>query len=133
MKEAEKMRNSPEFKASIKKMQNSQEFKKALKDTNQMMQDPNSAARVQAQMEHMLQRGQNDLKKQAKNEMAEAMEAMYSNPDVLQEAKKLVDDPDFHKYMNEMTKDPAFKNYINAVSASKVFLGFDFSSGIMSR
>jgi len=116
MKEAEKMRNSPEFKAAMKKMTNDAGYKKAMKDTAEAMKDPNTAARLQAQAEHIMQRGQEEVKKDAKSQMAHAMEAMYTDPEVMKEAQKMVKDPQFRQYLEQMTKDPAFKNYINAVS-----------------
>jgi uncharacterized membrane-anchored protein YjiN (DUF445 family) len=115
MAEAEKMRNSPEFKAAMKKMSGDAGYKKAMKEAGEAMQDPNTAARLQAQAEHMLQRGQEETKKDAKSEMAQAMEAMYTDPEVLKEAQKMVKDPQFRKYLEQMTKDPAFKNYANAM------------------
>jgi hypothetical protein len=60
--------------------------------------------------------GQHELKKQAKEDMAEAINALYTNPEVMEEAKKLVTDPNFASYIKEMATDPAFKNYIGAVS-----------------
>jgi tripartite-type tricarboxylate transporter receptor subunit TctC len=115
MKEAAKMRNSPEFQAAMKKMQKSPEFKEAMKQANAMSADPNTLAKMQAKVEHMVNVGQSELKKKAKDDMAEAMDALYSNPEVMEEAKKLVSDPNFASYIKEMATDPAFKNYIGAV------------------
>jgi uncharacterized protein with von Willebrand factor type A (vWA) domain len=115
MKEAAKMRNSPEFQAAMKKMQKSPEFKEAMKQANAMTDDPNTFAKMQAKVEHMVNVGQSELKKKAKEDMAGAMDALYSNPEVMEEAKKLVSDPNFASYIKEMATDPAFKNYLGAV------------------
>uniref|UniRef100_A0A7S2EJ90 STI1 domain-containing protein n=1 Tax=Trieres chinensis TaxID=1514140 RepID=A0A7S2EJ90_TRICV len=114
MAEAKKMMESPEFKAQMKKMEKSKEFKDAVKKTGDMMKDPATAARMEAQMEHMLKRGQDSLKKNAASSMAEAMDAM-ADPEVMAEATKMMKDPDFQKNMAKMAQDPAFKNYIQAM------------------
>jgi L-rhamnose mutarotase len=114
MREAQEMMNSPEFKKQMKKMQNSKDFKEATKKATDMMKDPGTAARLTAQMEHMVKRGQDTLKKEATNSMKDAFDA-FQNPDVMAEAAQMMRDPDFKKNMANMAKDPAFKNYIAAM------------------
>ena len=115
MKEAQKMMESPEFKKQMKKFGKSKDFKQATQKAKAMMNDPATSARMEAQMEHMLKRGQDSLKKDAKSSMAEAMEAMYTDPDVLAEAAKMMADPEFQQNMAKMTEDPAFASYIAAM------------------
>lgn len=121
MAEAKKMMESPEFKAQMKKMEKSKEFKEAVKKTGDMMKDPAQAARMEAQMEHMLKRGQDTLKNNAKASMSEALGAMSDDPAVMSEAMKMMKDPDFQKNMAKMAEDPAFKNYMVAVSVVGTF------------
>lgn len=54
MAEARKMMDSPEFKKQMKEFEKSKEFKEATKKTKKMMEDPQTAARMAAQMEHMV-------------------------------------------------------------------------------
>ena len=54
MEEAKKMMESSEFKSQMKTLEKSKEFKEAVKKTGDMMKDPSTAARMEAQMEHML-------------------------------------------------------------------------------
>jgi hypothetical protein len=54
MAEAKKMMDSPEFKKQMKQLEKSKDFKDAQKKAKDMMTDPQSAARMQAQMEHMV-------------------------------------------------------------------------------
>jgi hypothetical protein len=54
MAEAQKMMNSPEFKKQMKQFEKSKEFKDSSKKMKQMMDDPQTAARMQAQAEHMV-------------------------------------------------------------------------------
>ena len=115
MAEAKKMMESPEFKKQMKKLEGSKEFKESVKKSKEALKDPSTAARMEAQMEHMLTKGQEQLKNNAKGQMQEAMEAM-NNPDVMAQAAKMMADPDFQKNMAKMAEDPAFKNYISAVS-----------------
>jgi len=54
MAEARKMMDSPEFKKQMKQFEKSKEFKDAAQKTKKMMEDPQTAARMAAQMEHMV-------------------------------------------------------------------------------
>jgi len=54
MAEARKMMESPEFKKQMKQFEKSKEFKDAEKKMKGMMDDPQTAARMQAQAEHMV-------------------------------------------------------------------------------
>ena len=54
MAEAKKMMESPEFQKQMKQFEKSKEFKEATKKTQDMMKDPQTAARMAAQMEHMV-------------------------------------------------------------------------------
>eukprot|EP00978_Attheya_sp_CCMP212_P025061 scaffold79867_cov54-Attheya_sp.AAC.4 len=131
MREAQEMMNSPEFKKQMKKMQNSKEFKDASKKATDMMSDPGTAAKLTAKMEHMVQRGQDSLKKGAANSMKDAFDA-FQNPDVMAEAAQMMRDPDFKKNMANMAKDPAFKNYIAAVRDMPSFILSIFDTRAMS-
>uniref|UniRef100_A0A7S2HQP8 STI1 domain-containing protein n=1 Tax=Helicotheca tamesis TaxID=374047 RepID=A0A7S2HQP8_9STRA len=114
MAEAKRMMESPEYKKQMKDLEKSKEFKDSMKKTAEMMKDPSTAARIQAQMEHMVKRGQDSMKKEAKNTMTEAMEAM-GNPEAMKQAAELMKDPEFQKQMSEMAKDPSFKQYVSAM------------------
>ena len=59
MVEAKKMMESPEFKKQMKQFEKSKEFKEATKKTKKMMEDPQTAARMAAQTEHMVSTKQN--------------------------------------------------------------------------
>jgi hypothetical protein len=115
MAEAKKMMEDPKFQAEIKKMQDSKEFKDGLKKTKELMEDPSTAAKMQAQMEHMVKVGKQQLKDGAGGAMKEAMEAM-NDPEVFAEAMKLMKDPKFVKQLEAFTKDPAFANYKDAMA-----------------
>ena len=54
MAEAKKMMESPEFQKQMKQLEKSKDFKEAQKKAKDMMSDPQTAARMQAQMEHMV-------------------------------------------------------------------------------
>jgi hypothetical protein len=54
MAEAKKMMESPEFQKQMKKLEKTKDFKEATKKAKQMMEDPQQAARMAAQMEHMV-------------------------------------------------------------------------------
>ena len=115
MAEAQKMMSDPNFKKQMKQFEKSKEFKDASKKAKNMMEDPQAAARMQAQAEHMVQRGNDQMKKGAMNSMADAMEAM-NDPAVMGEAMKMMQNPDFARQMQQMQNDPAFGNYMAAVS-----------------
>lgn len=115
MAAAKAMMENPAYKKNMEAFQNSAEFKESVKKTKEAMEDPDTAARLQAQVEHMAMRGKDDIKKNAMDSMSQAMGALSSDPAVLDEAKKLAKDPDFIKNLQEMAKDPAFKNYIDAM------------------
>jgi hypothetical protein len=80
-----------------------------------MMQDPSTAARSEAKLEHMLKVGQEKLKQGAAGAMEEAMAAM-TDPQVMAEMAQMMKDPKFQERLAAMTKDPSFKNYVAAVS-----------------
>ena len=54
MAEAKKMMESPEFQKQMKEFEKTKEYKDAVKKTKKMMEDPQQAARMAAQMEHMV-------------------------------------------------------------------------------
>jgi len=110
------MMDSPEFKKQMKLMEKSKEFKEAKKKAQQMMDDPSSAARLEAQVEHMVQRGQDTLVKNAYNSMSDAMSSL-SDPDMMAEAVEMMKDPAFRQQLNSMASDPSFKTYLKAVSS----------------
>lgn len=115
MAEAKKMMEDPEFKNHMKKMAGSSEFKDSLKKTKDMFDDPSTAARMQAQMEHMVKVGQDQIKKGADDTMKQAMESM-KDPAMMAEAVKMMKDPKFVEQLKELSKDPAFKNYQAAMA-----------------
>lgn len=114
MAEAKKMMEGKDFQKEMKQFEKSKEFKEAAGKAKDMMEDPQTAARLQAQMEHMVSRGEDGLKKNAKNSMTEAMEAM-TQPEVMGEAVKMMKDPKFVEQMKEMAKDPSFRHYMKAM------------------
>ena len=117
MKEAQKMMENPEFKKQMKKMAETKDFKENVKKSVDMMKDPSTAARLEAQMEHMVKVGADQLKKGASSAMEEAMASM-ANPEVMAEMAKMMKDPNFQQQIAAMTKDPSFANYVSAVSIS---------------
>jgi len=115
MAEAKKMMEGKEFKKEMGEFEKSKEFKEAASKTKEMMDDPAAAARMQAQMEHMVKRGQDGMKESAKDSMTEAIEAM-SRPEVLGEALKMMKDPGFMEQMKAMAQDPSFQHYMAAMT-----------------
>jgi len=113
MAEAQKMMQDPQFQAKIKEMSGGTQFKESLKKTKDLLDDPSTAARMQAQMEHMVKVGQDQLKKGASSSVQEAMN-MMNDPEVFDEAMKMLKDPNFVKNLETFTKDPAFANYKDA-------------------
>jgi len=118
MAAAKEMMNGKEFKDNMKKLENSKEFKDALNTAKKSMDDPATQARVEAQLEHMIQRGQDTLKKNAEDTMKESFRAM-EDPEVMAEAKKLMQDPVTLRELAKLAKSPQFKNYIEAVSTRR--------------
>jgi len=114
MKEAQKMMENPEFKKQMKKMAETKDFKENVKKSLDMMKDPTTAARLEAQMEHMVKVGGDQLKKGAASAMEEAMASM-ANPEVMAEMSKMMKDPNFQQQIAAMTKDPSFANYVGAM------------------
>lgn len=113
MAEAQKMMNNPEYQKKMKEMSKDKGFQDGLKKTQDMLKDPNAAAEAEAKMEHMLKVGNEQLKKNAGDQMKEAMAAM-SNPEVMAEMQKMMKDPQFMQQVQAMTKDPNFKSYVDA-------------------
>ncbi len=128
MAEAQKMMNDPNFKKQMKQFEKSKEFKDAASRAKEMMEDPQTAARMQVQAEQMLKRGNDMMKQGAMNSMADAMEAM-NDPAVMGQALKMMKDPNFVKQMQAMQNDPAFANYVQAVSGH--CFGVDFISTLL--
>lgn len=60
-------------------------------------------------------RGQDQIKKESMNTMADAMQAM-NDPAVMAEAMKMMKDPQFAQQMKAMQNDPTMKKYMAAVS-----------------
>jgi hypothetical protein len=114
MAEAKKMMDNPEFQKHMKQMSKSKEFKDSIKKTTDMMQDPNTAARMEAKMEHMVNDGNDQLKKNAQDAMEEAMASMQ-DPNVMAEMTRMMKDPSFQAQLAAMTKDPSFQNYMKAM------------------
>jgi len=114
LEEAKKMMEGKDFKKQMGTFEQSKEFKEASKKVKEMMDDPVSAARMQAQMEHMVQRGEDGLKKDAKNAFSEAFDAM-ADPAVMGEAMKMMTDPKFVESMKSMAKDPQYRHYMAAI------------------
>jgi len=114
MKEAQKMMENPEFKKQMKKMAETKDFKENVKKSLDMMKDPTTAARLEAQMEHMVKVGGEQLKKGAASAMEIGM-ASISNPEVMAEMSKMMKDPNFQQQIAAMTKDPSFANYVGAM------------------
>jgi hypothetical protein len=81
-------------------------------------------------MEHMLKRGEDELKKGSLNVMEEAMASM-SDPAVVAEMSKMMHDPSFKDQLKAMTQDPKFKDYVDAVRALfcyKMFVAYMFAA-----
>uniref|UniRef100_A0A7S2K5H0 STI1 domain-containing protein n=1 Tax=Leptocylindrus danicus TaxID=163516 RepID=A0A7S2K5H0_9STRA len=105
MAEAQKMMASPEYQEQMKKMEHSKDFKDALKMTKEKMADPNLAAKMEAQMEYMMKKGQDDLNTAARQNMQAAMDALQ-DPETLAEAANMMKDPRFEEMIKTMMKDP---------------------------
>eukprot|EP00536_Pseudo-nitzschia_multiseries_P003005 jgi/Psemu1/236260/estExt_Genewise1.C_430018 len=114
MAEAKKMMESPAFQKQMKEMSNDKAFQDSIKKSVEMMKNPATAAEMEAKMEHMLKRGNEQLKANAGSMMDEAMAAM-NNPDVMAEVAKMVKDPNFQQQLQQMASDPQFKSYIDAM------------------
>jgi tellurite resistance-related uncharacterized protein len=114
MAEAQKMMNNPEYQKKMKEMTKDKAFQESIKKAGEALKDPNAAAEAEAKMEHMLKLGEEQLKKNAGDQMREAMAAM-NNPEVMAEMQKMMKDPKFLQQIQAMTKDPNFKSYVDAV------------------
>ena len=108
------MMANPEYQKKMKEMTKDKKFQEGIKKTTDMLKDPNSAAQQEAKMEHMLKVGEETLKKNAGDQMKEAMAAM-NNPDVMAEMQQMMKDPKFMQQIQAMTKDPNFQSYVDAV------------------
>lgn len=114
MAEAQKMMNDPEFQKQMKKLTNSKDFKQSLKKTQEVMKDPNTAAEMEARMEAMVKKGNDDMKKSATAAMEEAMASM-NNPEVMAEMTRMMKDPSFQAQLAAMANDPSFRHYMGAM------------------
>lgn len=114
MAEAKKMMESPEWKKKMKNLTNDKNFKQSAQAAAKAMEDPNEAAKLQAKMEHMMKKGTDELKNEAKDTMAEAMQAM-NDPNVMAQAAQMMKDPSFQQQLAQMAKDPSFQKYIGAM------------------
>lgn len=114
MAEAQKMMNDPEFQKQMKKLTNSKDFKQSIKKTQEVMNDPNTAADMEARVESMIKKGTDDMKKSAASAMQEAMESM-NNPEVMAEMTQMMKDPSFQAQLAAMAKDPSFRHYMGAM------------------
>ena len=114
MAEAKKMMDDPEFQKQMKKFANSKDFKDSVKKTQEAMNDPNTAAEMEARMEYMYKKGNSDLKKSAASAMEEAMASM-NNPEVMAEMTKMMKDPSFQAQLAAMANDPSFRHYVSAM------------------
>lgn len=114
MAEAKKMMESPEWKKKMKNLTNDKAFKQSTQAAAKVMEDPNEAAKLQAKMEHMMKQGTTALKSEAKDTMAEAMQAM-NDPNVMAQAAQMMKDPNFQQQLAQMAKDPSFQKYIGAM------------------
>lgn len=114
MAEAKKMMESPEWKKKMKNLTNDKAFKEATAAATKAMEDPNEQAKLHAKMEHMMKKGSAELKKEAKDTMAEAMQAM-NDPSVMAQAAQMMKDPSFQQQLAQMAKDPSFQKYIGAM------------------
>ncbi len=114
MAEARKMMESPEWKKKMKELTGDKAFKESTEKLKKTMEDPNEAAKLQAKMEHMMKVGQEGLKNEARDTMAQAMEAM-NDPTIMAEAARMMKDPNFQQQLAQMAKDPSFKKYVSAM------------------
>ena len=110
------MRENPEFQKQMKKLTESKDFKDSVKKTTEAMKDPNTAAKMEARAQHMIDVGNDQLKKAAGNSLEEAMASM-ANPQVMSEMAQMLKDPKTKQQLVEMMKDPSFKSYVDAVSS----------------
>jgi mannitol/fructose-specific phosphotransferase system IIA component (Ntr-type) len=113
MQEAQKMMRDPTWQKQMKELQNSKDFKESVKKTKDLLSDPNAAAHAEAKLEHMVNVGNDQLKKGAASAMEEAMAAM-ANPEAMAELTKMMKDPNFVQDLQKMAKNPEFASYIEA-------------------
>mmetsp|Transcript_32302 Transcript_32302/g.62277 ORF Transcript_32302/g.62277 Transcript_32302/m.62277 type:complete len:207 (-) Transcript_32302:299-919(-) len=114
MAEARKMMESADWKKKMKELTNDKAFKSNMDNVKKTMEDPNEAAKMQAKMEHMMKTGNKELNNDAKDTMAQAMQAM-ADPTTMAEAARMMKDPQFQQQLAQMAKDPSFKKYVNAM------------------
>lgn len=114
MAEAKKMMDNPEYQKKMKELTKDKKFQETIKKTEEAMKDPNKAAATEAKFEHMLKVGKDQLKKNAGDQLEEAMASM-SNPEVMAEMQKMMQDPKVLQQIQAMTKDPSFQSYVDAV------------------
>uniref|UniRef100_A0A7S1UP72 STI1 domain-containing protein n=1 Tax=Grammatophora oceanica TaxID=210454 RepID=A0A7S1UP72_9STRA len=114
MAEAKKMMDDPNFQKEMKKLSETKDFKESVKKSVDAMKDPSTAARMEAQMEHMVKVGNEKIKTGATAAMEEAMASM-ANPEVMAEMASMMKDPKFQQQIAGMVKDPSFKNYVSAM------------------
>jgi hypothetical protein len=114
MAEAQKMMNDPNFQKEMKKLTDNKDFKNSIKKTQEAMNDPSTAAEMEARMEMMIKKGNADMKKSAASAMQEAMESM-NNPEVMAEMTRMMKDPSFQAQLAAMANDPSFRHYMGAM------------------
>ena len=91
----------------MKKFQKSPEFKKAQQYAKEAMEDPKTAARLEANMERMMSDGARQLEGM-ESTINEAMKQMQSNPAVMREMQQMLNNP---AALAEMMNDPSVKAY----------------------
>lgn len=115
MAAAREMMNDKKFQQEMKKLSNTAEFKESIQNTKEMLSDPNQAAAAEARMEQMIKIGNNQLKKQAMQTVDATMDAMTSDPEMIDSMAKMIKDPNFKKQLDEMMKDPNFRAYMESM------------------
>ncbi|GMI49439.1 hypothetical protein ScalyP_jg10806 [Parmales sp. scaly parma] len=109
MEAAQKMMNSKEFKKQMKSLEKSKHFKDALELTQNALEDPQTSARLEAQMEKMTRDG-NKVLDNMEETVKTAMDQMGKNPAMMRELKNLMSNPE---QLREMMDDPSVRAYMD--------------------
>jgi len=98
-----------EFKKQMKSLEKSKHFKDALELTQNALEDPQTSARLEAQMEKMTRDG-NKVLDNMEETVKTAMDQMGKNPAMMRELKNLMSNPE---QLREMMDDPSVRAYMD--------------------
>jgi len=93
----------------MKSLEKSKHFKDALELTQNALEDPQTSARLEAQMEKMTRDG-NKVLDNMEETVKTAMDQMGKNPAMMRELKNLMSNPE---QLREMMDDPSVRAYMD--------------------